>query len=696
MRRRYPKKTLAEICREQLKKRPFKDAKKPKEDDNGDRSEEEIIVDDDGRVKKTIKKHSKTFLKNNSSCHVCRYRHPNWKMAHCSRCDRWWCYGGLYRGHDDMPQTIMEDPDWECPHCKGICFVGECRRDPRQQPYEPHGTLLGHDTKKVADARSVEALVDFSVSNLNWIREDQQAEETTQMRKAREAAEKAKDSQVIDDDDDEGSLADAPADASNSPQVVEVEDSFLDPALREETDIARSLTQYNALPSPAAMVQGARPANNGYEDDDFDGYAPETTSGYVTPTALMHRNVEINSQYPDPSEIYGNGYGDLEDTPPHASSEFRPFGAPYNKGKKHKRHTDGAEQITMEKPKKRRVTEDPAIVAQKPQTEASRQYQSIKERKALEEAKRTGRFIAVSAALRGKKKLVKIKVPIARLAQIVACAATKQTNTPAVSKHKKPDSGDGTEVLRSDIPAAQPKPARPAAKPSKALVRTERDDDFTMRRGREKVKAKHNQPQMEEVDIASGSESDSYLDDALEGLTKDTTAAPIEPRGKRISAYRAARQEEDDSDLPEELPDNFREPARRRHTEGNTASGEPKAMSNRRSTDQFKPAKDKTSTAKVYTGRPRGRPRKKPLQPAQDTEEEAISAEMEENRLAKLAAFGMDGTNDNDQDAAAASEEEVEVEEPVVKPAPRPAVGKKRKIVSADVLRARMLKKQGA
>jgi len=689
MRRRYPKKTLAEICRAELKKRPFKDAKKPKEDDEAEKSEEEIIVDDDGRVKKTVKKHSKTFLKNNSTCHVCKHRHPNWKMAHCNRCERWWCYGGLYRGHDDMPQTIMEDPDWECPHCKGICFVGACRIDPRQRPYEPHGTLLGHDTKKVADARSVEALVDFSVSNLNWIREDQEAEETVQMRKAREAADKAREAEAtqVVDDDDEGSLADAPDDATNSPQVIDVEDSMLDPALREETDIARSLSQYNALPSPAAMIQGARPPTNGYDDDDYDGYAPATTSGYVAPTALMHRNVEIeDTQYPDPSEIYGNGYGDMEDTPPDSNSEFRPFGPPSKQGKKRKRHTEGEEQITMEKPKKRRVTEDPAILAQKPQTEASRQYQSIKERKALNEAKRTGRFIAVSAALRGRKKLVKIKVPVARLAQIMARAAAKRNNAPTVVKRKQTDGADGAELLRSNIPTAQSKPSRPAANPNKAVVRVERDDDFSTRKARgEKSKLRQSQPQVEEIDIASDLEDDSYLDDAMDFLTKDTSA-PKEPRGKRTSAYCAARQEEDDSDLPEELPDNFREPARRRHTEGGEPR-EPRELPDRRSTGQFKAVNG--TAPKVYTGRPRGRPRKNQLQPAQDSEE-ALAEEMERNRLAKLAAIEISDDDAHDED----DDEEIEMPPPAFVPVA--AVSKKRKIVSADQLKAMKQKKQRA
>jgi hypothetical protein len=38
------------------------------------------------------------------------------------------------------------------------------------RPYEPNCTVLGHDTSKVADPRSVESLVDFRKSNLWWLK----------------------------------------------------------------------------------------------------------------------------------------------------------------------------------------------------------------------------------------------------------------------------------------------------------------------------------------------------------------------------------------------------------------------------------------------------------------------------------------------------------------------------------------------
>ncbi|KAF2223540.1 hypothetical protein BDZ85DRAFT_217286, partial [Elsinoe ampelina] len=389
-RRRLGKKTLAEVVREQLKKRPFMDPKKPKEDQvEEEPSDEEVIVDDDGRVKKRIKKRSKTWLKNHSRCHVCQYRHENWKMARCTRCDRWWCFGSLFRGHDDMPLDIMQNPDWECTHCQGVCFAGNCRRDPRQRPYQPKGTLLGHDTKKVADARSVEVLVDFSISNLNWIREEEGAEESAQMRRAREEAEKAEQAQRAnpgDDDEDIDAPADEIEDTTMTGHPMDSNDAFLDPELRNESDLAQRLTQFNqTFPSPAAM-----------------------------------------------------GYGDGE----------------FSKGKrKRPRASDGDAQISMEKPKKRRATEQGADVLARPANEASRQYQGIKERKALEKAKSQGRYFAVNAALRGKKKIVRLRVPGDKLAFITSQPPRRVTfaETERVDSDEEAFGGD---LLKSDV---QPK-----------------------------------------------------------------------------------------------------------------------------------------------------------------------------------------------------------------------------------------------
>jgi hypothetical protein len=287
-RRRLPKKTLAEVCKDQLKRRPFKDVKKP-ESRSDDESDEEIVVGEDGTVKKIVKKKSKTFLKNNLPCHVCCHRHPIWKMAKCTTCERSWCYGSLFRGWDKMPLEIMEDPDWTCPHCLGICFAGACKKEGKMKSYEPKGTLLGHDTKKVADARSVEALVDFSVSNLNWLKDDlpEKGTESRRIQRARVEAEKNKESgaTAFDDDDESAAVDVTQVEMEYSPSATPIDPALMSGALPsedEESALARQLRLANAaLPSPAAMVAGAAP----------DGYAPLSAagySGYAAPPASMY------------------------------------------------------------------------------------------------------------------------------------------------------------------------------------------------------------------------------------------------------------------------------------------------------------------------------------------------------------------------------------------------------------------------
>ena len=104
-----------------------------------------------------------------------------------------------------MPQTVMEKPNWRCPKCMQMCSCGACRKDPVQASgaYRPKGTLLGHDTKKVADPRSVESLVDFSRTNLGWLRgegdDDPQGSQRMQTLMRRAEAEKARHEALEDD-----------------------------------------------------------------------------------------------------------------------------------------------------------------------------------------------------------------------------------------------------------------------------------------------------------------------------------------------------------------------------------------------------------------------------------------------------------------------------------------------------------------
>ncbi|KAL9114794.1 MAG: hypothetical protein Q9187_007422, partial [Circinaria calcarea] len=194
--KRLKNKTLAQICQEQLRTRPWRDPKKEplREVDDKDIEEGEVEVNADGSIKKRRKKQrSEKWLTENIACHICKHREVRWKLAACS-CGTSYCYGSLWRGFDMMPQTVMDNPDWKCPKCLKICTCSQCRKDPQSKPFEPNGTILGHDTKKIADPRSVESLVDFSHSNINWVKKagDDHPHETRRLRRRRDEAARAK------------------------------------------------------------------------------------------------------------------------------------------------------------------------------------------------------------------------------------------------------------------------------------------------------------------------------------------------------------------------------------------------------------------------------------------------------------------------------------------------------------------------
>ena len=194
---RYGKKSVAQICQEQLKIRPWHDITKPvvPEPFPGE-SDVEPEVDDEGRPKKKTPSKRGRWRRapvkdKTHTCHICLHHDWNWRLAFCTTCSCAYCYGVLWRAFDLMPQEVMEKKDWQCPKCLKMCSCGKCRKNPSQIAYAPRGTLLGHDTRKVADFRSVESLVDFSKTNLGWLRGENDAnpKESARMKKLKEKAE---------------------------------------------------------------------------------------------------------------------------------------------------------------------------------------------------------------------------------------------------------------------------------------------------------------------------------------------------------------------------------------------------------------------------------------------------------------------------------------------------------------------------
>ncbi|CAG8043297.1 unnamed protein product [Penicillium olsonii] len=182
------KRSIAEICQEQLARRPWNDPQNPTAaikpprrlprkgtngdgDGNDDGESDDDDGDDDKPRKKRKIRHSVTKNPDGMHrCHVCLHLELDWKLATCSNCDQHYCYGSLYRAFEIRPNEAMEKHHWLCPKCRKVCSCGACQRDPNNKPYAPNFTVLGHDTSTVADPRSIEALVDFRKSNLWWLK----------------------------------------------------------------------------------------------------------------------------------------------------------------------------------------------------------------------------------------------------------------------------------------------------------------------------------------------------------------------------------------------------------------------------------------------------------------------------------------------------------------------------------------------
>ena len=625
---RLNKKTLAQVCQEQLKRRPWNDIHKKTlvEDEESDENEE-IAIKDDGTVKKPKKRRSEAWLKNHHACHVCGHRHEKWKMAEC-KCGRWYCYGTLFRGYDLMPQAVMEDPTWECPHCKGICFAGNCRKDPRQNPYEPKGTLLGHDTRKVADVRSVESLVDFSVSNLNWLKESVHAPaHNARLRKHQEEASRAKlDDTTLNDDyatDDEVSLVPrddqgngieySPDTAAIDPQLragpgtqfrsANADSALIDPLLREDhTDSARYASPRgphtangDALPTFAAMLNGARPEGNNSPllNGQHPGYKPATQSGFIAPSAVMWQQ----SQEADNQDC-GFSYADPEQTELSGSKKSK---------KRRAQSGDALDGIIRAPAKKARHADERNSITEKSLSGANKQYRKQQERKALEEARKAGRFIQVNAKLKGKQKLVKLRIGNREaFARIRADDLAKRRH---VQLGAEDGASDGeiaadTILLRSDIAPSKPHPLPRSqnaakgepAKPSKQVrIRVERDDDFGRGQRRHRPSVVHTankkkaQLEYEEVELLS--ESDAENEDG-DGALETTNAGD---KRRRISSWQKKHHDEEDEELPEELPDNWKDgrAGRRRENHPRSSTIRPPAG---KSVPQIRPSILKNTT----------------------------------------------------------------------------------------------------
>ncbi|KAF1738639.1 hypothetical protein CRV24_000565 [Beauveria bassiana] len=309
------KRSVAQICQEELRRRPWKDiTRSEKEPTPIDTDEGE----DGEQSKAKMKRRKKNKKGDVRRCHVCCRKEFSYRMQICSNpdCVEGYCFGVLYRAFDMMPQEVLQDEHWMCPKCLGICNCGHCRRSGNTKPYTPKNTSLGHDTRSVADDRSVEALVDFRLHNLAWLKaagEESRGRDTRRMQKLREQADTAKAEDLSNEhpEHDNASLA-----GKDSAQALSQHDELsglLDGggARQHGNEIARSsFTQRDDIRHGVESSSLSAPWLNG------DQAANGLNGDY--------------SSYPDPpvfaAQRIGMGYYEQDDTPDKIL--FDPYQAP--------------------------------------------------------------------------------------------------------------------------------------------------------------------------------------------------------------------------------------------------------------------------------------------------------------------------------------------------------------------------------
>ncbi|KAH6851042.1 hypothetical protein B0I37DRAFT_373065 [Chaetomium sp. MPI-CAGE-AT-0009] len=301
-RKKLGKKSVAQICQEQLRMRPWKDITQAKEPSE---PESDIEVDDNGRPKK--KKKRKAKQGDVYRCHVCQHKDYNYKLAFCTNqdCHDAYCFGVLYRAFDMMPQEVVQNEQWQCPKCLKICNCAACRRAGNGVPYIPKTTLLGHDTRRIADDRSVETLVDFRVHNLSWLKsvgDESRSLSSKRMQRLQQAAEAEK------------------AKHAEMPNQVP---TLPDGALAESLDAAMLSHAANGHHDQnGSLGPGVAPMGEyGVPPGVVDGQ--QQNGDHAGPAAVADMSMGVTqdqSSYPDPSALgrermLGMGYYEQDDSP---------------------------------------------------------------------------------------------------------------------------------------------------------------------------------------------------------------------------------------------------------------------------------------------------------------------------------------------------------------------------------------------
>lgn len=572
-RRNLSKKTLAQVCQEQLKIRPWSDPENPLpvltsfdkrhlQDVGGPKKmDDDVEVDDEGNIKRPKKRNAGKLGKEYARDHVSQRPEYRWKLAPCTKCDRHYGYGSLFRGFDLMPLTVMENPNWECPHCLKICSAAKCGTVTGFKPYEPSGTMLGHDTRKVADPRSVESLVDFSVSNGKWIKKtgDDHPQDNRRLGRRLDEAEqiRAKDPALNENYVDEeehtpmsgqSQYIDSGIKSTEPGIPIDPMLSMHQPSEHMNGNSMKTGTDRNRVQSSnLAQIRGRdRSSSVSSSDDEMDweksqrDVTSEARRSYHTvPMANMTtQNCQgqgftsngIAYEYPDPTMS--------QSSPSKQPSNYLQPDIP-------NRH---AEKI---------VESDADLL---PQNSGPEPFRLTQLEQMLEDAKLGDRYIRTEASITGKTLRVKLQISQVKLAAVGA-TQPQPTATNGIQAIRK----EAPILLQSDLPSVTHAEV-PAKPPKKRKAREELDEEFSTRKRKGQKSLTASAPaKYTRRTLVKYTEPSSDSEAALE---EKISFVPVnKPQGPRpLPKYLAQRSEGDQSVTLDELPSKSLSPPREQPT----------------------------------------------------------------------------------------------------------------------------------
>lgn len=557
-RKNIAKKTLAQVCQEQLKIRPWNNPKNPTaplttaEMNNIGLGKGDAETEDGGSPGKSSKRNRADRLVPGFVVeHVGGHPREAWKCAKCDKCGRSYQYGSLWRMFDLMPQAVMEQYEWECPACQKFCSCGACRKKMDNIPYEPRGTVLGHDTKKVADPRSIESLVDFSMSNMHHIKkigDDDPLESRRLGRRIDEAAQaRQQDPNLSENYVEEGG-------------VVEVPEQFYENGIRYTTEPDIPIDPMLSMQQPSVPTINSRPAQSSQKmhrkqrlpDSDAEWSGRRASRKKKSLQKLA--NTRKETAQPENTSI---DCSDMNPGPPQGTAPVARMGA--EEGHSSDRLSPSREGHTYPEPSLADFTHPnsfaPVNGAESNQNRDEQstwdqnvsQYRHAQITKSLDEAKRNDRHTIAEASLHSRSHW--IRLPIGRLG--MALIANRVADKLPSENILESDDVE-KELLRSDVPPAATAQTNLNLPRKRKTKDRDSDDDFSTRKRKERKSSAAQPSRNEQKDVVDVGDSDGSSGSDLD-TAGDSFVAVNKPRGPRKLPKYLADQHED-GDLPTELP----------------------------------------------------------------------------------------------------------------------------------------------